>query len=453
MEYPGTTLTRPIRLALLIFFITIFLISAPVLIMYTSGYRYDWQHGLLKETGSINIDIEPKTATAYLNNIRLQEKLPIRLNNITPAKYNLRLTAPGYFDWNKEIDVKNKQTNYTKEIALIKKNRPELVFAGGKPTEESEITNFSVSYDGRFIAFASKKNTFDVLLLDTTNNQTTNIVRTNSLVAPEITWSEQNYYLAITLKNNTNTYSQLHIVNANNPQQIKDIAQNNQSIHKIQWANSTEPQLYYSTAESISIYSPESDRSQLIGENTYIDWYMENGELWTMQIATPTQTYQIIKNTLGFNSVFNQISQANTDANLKILTVRDNTVLTKTDIGSSTFLITSGEVYKLPTQKFTISKYNNWWLLWSDWELWTYSQGEEPNLLNRSGEQLNQVLPLDQYNTLALAWDKKITALFPYYFVAHELFDEQIINPAVDTENKILYFINKNEGGIWKLQY
>ncbi|MBP6859451.1 MAG: hypothetical protein KBC69_02430, partial [Candidatus Magasanikbacteria bacterium] len=95
----------------------------------------------------------------------------------------------------------------------------------------------------------------------------------------------------------------------------------------------------------------------------------------------------------------------------------------------------------------------NWWLLWSEWELWTYSQGEEPNLLNRSGEQLKYTLPLDRYNTLALIWGDRATVLFPYYFVGHDLINEKINLPQADTENKILYFTNEKKDGIWKLVY
>jgi hypothetical protein len=93
MEYPGTKFTKPIRQFMFIFFISAFFIISPLLIMYTAGYRYDWHNGLLKETGSISIDIEPQESVAYLNNIKLQKTPPIRLNNITPATYNTRLSA------------------------------------------------------------------------------------------------------------------------------------------------------------------------------------------------------------------------------------------------------------------------------------------------------------------------------------------------------------------------
>lgn len=93
--------------------------------------------------------------------------------------------------------------------------------------------------------------------------------------------------------------------------------------------------------------------------------------------------------------------------------------------------------------------------MWSQWEAWTYSEGEEPYLLNRSGEHLQEIIPLDKYNTLALTWADKTTVLFPYYLVSHDFINEKIEDLSADTENKILYFINqdKNKEGIWKLNY
>lgn len=423
--------------------------------MYTAGYRYDWRNGLLKETGAISVDVEPKNATVYLNGIKLQDKMPIRLNNIAPAKYSLRITAPGYVDWLKEIEVKNKQTNYTKEISLIKKNKPEILI-------NKKINNYAVSYDGRFLIYSTQKNNAaEIWLWDNDNRQTTILSRLNNMEPATILWAEKNNYALI--GDSILPYSRLMVINAENQLKQTDLIKNNAPIKKFEWGNSSEPQLYYSTKENIFLYSPATDKSQIITKNNYLDWYMENGELWTMQTESSTEQYKITKDTLGFNSVFNRLDATNINLatgqtekeNLQILAARQNTVLLKNDNGSQMILLTNSHKYKIPAKKFIISKYNNWWLLWSRWELWTYSEGEEPYLLNRSGEHLREVMPMDKYNTLALAWADKTTVLFPYYLVSNDFLNEKITNLIADTENKILYFINqdKNKEGIWKLNY
>ena len=430
--------------------------------MYTAGYRYDWHNGLLKETGAISIDVEPKNATIYLNGIKLQDKMPIRLNNIAPAKYSLRITAPEYFDWLKEIEVKNKQTNYTKEISLIKKNKPEILISGPRQNGANKIDNFAVSSDGGFIIYSTQNNgSTEIRLWDNNNRQTTVLSRLNILEATTILWAEKNNYALIA--DSAAPYSRLLVINAENPLKQTNLAKNNTPIKKFEWGNSADPQLYYSTKENIFLYSPITAKSQIITKNNYLDWYMENGELWTMEMESSTKQYKITKDTLGFNSVFNRFDPTDINPatgkieneNLQILSARQNTVLLKNNKNSQIVLLTNANKYKIPAEKFLISKYNNWWLMWSHWEIWTYSEGEEPYLLNRSGEHLQELLPLDKHNTLALVLADKTTAIFPYYLVSHDFLSEKITNLSADTNNKILYYLNqdKNKEGIWKLNY
>jgi hypothetical protein len=455
MEYPNTKFSRKVRLAMLIVFIIAFFVISPIIIMYTAGFRYDWQNGLLKETGAISVDVEPKTATVYLNGIRLQDKMPIRLNNIAPAKYNLRISAPEYFDWQKEIEVKNKQTNYTKEISLIKKGKPEILING-------QVDNINISFDGRFIIYSTQKNnTTEIWLWDNTANQGTILSRLNNKKPLKIIWAEKNNYALIT--DESAPYSRLLIINPENPSKQTDLVKNNSVIKKFQWGNSVEPQLYYSTRDNIFLYSPVTAKAQVVTKNTYIDWYMEDGQLWTMKTDSTTKQYNITRDTLGFNSAFNHLDSTDINlatgkivsSNLQILAARQNTILLKNAKDSEMILLTNSNRYKISADKFLISKYNNWWLLWSQWELWTYSEGEEPYLLNRSGEYLQEVTPMDKYNTLAITWANKTTVLFPYYLATHDLLNEKITDIAADTDNKIIYFVNKtkNKEGIWKLSY
>ncbi len=118
-------------------------------------------------------------------------------------------------------------------------------------------------------------------------------------------------------------------------------------------------------------------------------------------------------------------------------------------------LIAGDKTYDIAGEQFFISKYNNWWLIWTPWELWSYNQGEEPMLLNRSGEQLQDVIALDRYNTLALRWAEKTTILFPYYYVSHNLLNSPVNDVVADSVGRVLYFVGELNGqqGLWKMDY
>tara|TARA_B100001964_G_scaffold242253_1_gene316545 strand:+ start:1365 stop:1622 length:258 start_codon:yes stop_codon:yes gene_type:complete len=85
--------------------------------------------------------------------------------------------------------------------------------------------------------------------------------------------------------------------------------------------------------------------------------------------------------------------------------------------------------------------------------MWTYIENTEPELQIRSGQNLKQVAPLDEYNALSLIWEKSTTYLYPYYLVRGNLFDLPMNQIGTDPKNRIMYFTRRDQGGIWKISY
>lgn len=452
MEYPGTRFVYPIRRATLILFIALFLILSPLIIMYTAGYRYDWANGLLKETGAISIDIEPPEANVFLNGIKLKETMPIRLNNIAPGRYNLSLSASGYYDWTKEIDVKNKQTVYIKEVSLIKKSKPQILISGN-------IQTFALSNDYKYLIYLTQKaNNTEAWLWNTTNHSSVILARLNTLDPMTITWSKNSDY--VTIANQNSPYKNLLFLDATSLLSLTNLSTNTtSSIEKYQW-DPQGPLLYFSTKDKIFSYDPDSGKTQTLTKNNFLDWYAYRGQLETLQINTTTKQYKIISDTLGFKSTFNSFAYNIADdvalSQFKIEMADANKILLKNTHTSEMNIVTQNKNFQISGDKYLVSKYNNWLIVWTPWELWTYSDGaSEPYLLNRSGENLQQAIPLDKYNTLALVWANKTTVIFPYYLVSHDLIAGDIKIADADTNKKILYFIddtNENQG-IWSLEY
>ena len=428
---------------MLIVFIIAFFTISPIVIMYTTGYRYDWQNGLLRETGSVSIDILPKITSVYLNGLKLKNTMPIRLKNITPQKYTLRLTATGYYDWQKEIEVKNKQTTYIKEIQLLKKNKPELLVKG-------RIENVALSGDGQYLVYITQDKKSKVWLRDL-RAQTVSLIMESPLNDdPEVRWAKNNNHF--TLTPSSPPYDYVVVVPAENPDKKIDLVKiNGEAVTKTEWRETSESELYYSTAASIKSFSPDTEQELFIVANRYIDWFMENGALWTLQLTTSTQKLKIVRDTLGFSSEVAEIETDNADLPTKIITALHGSILVGDNSTSNVTLVREDKKFSFNGDNATISKYNNWWLIWTPSELWTYSDGEDPHLLNRSAEKLKQVVPLDKSNTLALVREEKVTALFPYYLIEHDLIDERVNSAAANSDNRTLFYAT--ETGLWKLDY
>jgi len=446
MEYPDTKLTRPVRTGILIAFIALFFIIAPLIIMYTQGYRYDWKNGQRREIGAVSIDVEPTDAVANLGGVDIKTGMPIRLKNITPRKYHLRLSSPEYFDWDKDIEVLNKQTVYIKEIGLIKKNNPELIAS-------LPATEISLSSDGSLLAFVSGQS---VKLLNIQNGQLTDIFFSKKNESLKISWGPDSHWLLIA--GPTAPFTRAIAINADESDKKIDLTTIDNDINKLQWNQSGGTQLVYSTTAKIKSLDLGTGNITLIGKNIYLDWYMENSSLWTVQISTNTKKIKIIQDTLGFASELSIVNSEILPDDHKQLTLamgKNNHALLRSIGQPLMFLVSPVGTYKIAAENFTVSPYNNWWLFWTPWELTAFSENAQPILLNRSGEGLKQVLPLDNHNTLALIWNAKTTALFPYYSVTHDLINYAVDSAATDSVNHILYFGGKidDKQGLWKLEY
>ena len=447
MEYPGAKFTRPIRRALLIFFITLFFVITPIVIAFTIGYRYDWQNGFWKAAGAISIDIEPAQTITFLNGLESKNQMPVRLKNISQGKYDIRLAATGYYDWNKSIEVKDKETTYIKEISLLKKNSPEAIL-------KNSINNFALSPDFRYIIFTEKNalNTkkTDVMLWDSQTGQISQLFITDTSENLNIIWSPKNNCAAI--GDELEEHKKLWIYCL--PNKLIDMALiETLPIKKIIWNNTAQPELFYNTKNQIISFIPQTKQKRTVAANIYLDWYMADGQLWALQKNTTTNQYKIIKDALGFKTEFADIETKISNAKLEILTILSDAVLLKKKTTTEMILVDQNKQSNINGEKFFISPYNNWLLIWTPWELWTYTNGEEPFLLNRSGENLQAVLPLDKYNTLAMIYQNKVTAIFPYYLTNNELLKTKIDRVSADSKNKILYYTIKDKAGLWILKY
>lgn len=459
MEYPDSRLTHGLRLTILITYIIVFLILCPILILYSSGYRYDWKQGFPRRTGAISVNVEPTDVLVYANNVEIPRDLDVqtlsykdevRLTSAPPGKYTIKITKPGYYDWIKDVEVKEMQTVYIKEAILTKKNDPQKI-------DDGQIDTFSLSPNKKYLTYTKKSGDETQIWLRDLVQQSNEQLFTFENTAVTMVWNNDNDWLVVS--NATPPYTSLFIVPIKNIEKKFDLTKlTNEPIEKFQWKEAIDPELFFSTKLKLSSIFPATKKILTLSKNTFLDWNMENGQLWTLANNASTTKIEIDRDTLGFKKEFNSLdgNPLNNEWNkTKILASARDNILLQDRAKMETLLINKAGKFNLGTDQALISEYGNWWLAWSPWELWSAVEGEEPVLLNRSGEQLRKVLPMDKFNALALVWDKNITILYPYYLVTHSFVETPVLDTAVDTKNRIFYFSGnyKEQNGLWTLEY
>lgn len=114
-------------------FILFFLLTAPVMIFYTAGYRYNWQKNKIEQAGVLMVDVKPASTQLFLNNSPLPENRPLRLPDLLPNYYRLEARKDGYFSWQKNLEIKSGQTTLLYDIVLFKNSLPRLLSTGVNP--------------------------------------------------------------------------------------------------------------------------------------------------------------------------------------------------------------------------------------------------------------------------------------------------------------------------------
>ncbi|MGB2762467.1 MAG: hypothetical protein WBC21_02900 [Minisyncoccales bacterium] len=123
-------MSKKTRTILICVLISLFFLITPILILYSQGYRFDFNSpdGGIKitQTGGLFLKVLPKNTEVFLDG-KLNEKTSfffgsVYIDNLLPKKYNIRVEKEGYNIWEKNLEVKEKEVIEAKNIILIPKN-------------------------------------------------------------------------------------------------------------------------------------------------------------------------------------------------------------------------------------------------------------------------------------------------------------------------------------------
>jgi len=111
-------------------FFLIFLAVAPVLLLYTAGYRYNAKKNQLERNGTLIVDSTPSGATIFIDGHTTHETSPVTFLNMAPGWHRLELKKPGFHPWKKTMEVRAEQVSFANDIWLWREHTPSLVLEG-----------------------------------------------------------------------------------------------------------------------------------------------------------------------------------------------------------------------------------------------------------------------------------------------------------------------------------
>lgn len=104
----------------------LFIIAAPLLLAYATGYRWSFTQRRIVKIGAISLQSIPSGASITLNGNLHKTRTPSLITDLTPGRYNVALEREGYHRWEKTLTVEDEKTSFAHAAVLFKRSTPEF---------------------------------------------------------------------------------------------------------------------------------------------------------------------------------------------------------------------------------------------------------------------------------------------------------------------------------------
>jgi len=119
-------MTKRTRTILFLVCLFLFLLIAPTAIFYSQGYRFDFETKKITQTGGLFLKAEPKQVEVFIDG-KLKKKTDFffgsaLIENLLPKKYKIQIKKEGYYPWEKNLEIREKEVAEARKIVLIPEN-------------------------------------------------------------------------------------------------------------------------------------------------------------------------------------------------------------------------------------------------------------------------------------------------------------------------------------------
>jgi hypothetical protein len=132
----------------------LFLIT-PFIVLYSQGYRIDWNLKRIIKTGGFYFKVWPEGAQVFIDG-KFQKKTgflsnSVYINNLTPKEYKIEIKKEGFLTWQKNLEIKDNWVTTSDNVILIPEN-PKFVNLSQK------VEDFFLSPDQRKLIIKEDNN-------------------------------------------------------------------------------------------------------------------------------------------------------------------------------------------------------------------------------------------------------------------------------------------------------
>lgn len=381
---------------LYIFFIALFFIINPLILLYSSGFRFNYKKFKIEKTGAMIIESSPKKAKIYVDNSLTKFSTPAKIRFLHPDIYTLNIKKDSYFDWTKDVLIQSGLTTFLKNIILVKKDTPRLAINGDVEWIEP-IKNTSSA------VYLEKSSEGEILkLFDTRLNTSTAlfIFPAKNLVE-KIGWSNDKNKLLLSASSAGS--SSYYILSLDSRKIIKIPIKIFRSYESIKWDNLNSDYLYALKSNILYQVNTLTLETRPIFAEKIIDYAIFGLDAY--YISKENNSAFLYKKTLFDNSEIQKIELPD-NSNYSLDSKNENMVEIINISNNNLYIIDTEIFQKIEernSQQYAISlgksKNTSWAndgsqiLFYNDYEIYSHNlKKDSKNIIDRSGTGINKAI-------------------------------------------------------------
>ncbi|HCJ52378.1 MAG: hypothetical protein A2898_02985 [Candidatus Kerfeldbacteria bacterium RIFCSPLOWO2_01_FULL_48_11] len=206
-----------IRRLYLIATVLVFLITAPLLVSYSRGWRYDMDQHRIIQTGSFTVTSIPNSVDVRLNG-SLINTTPIRSQRFTPGTYVLSLSKDGWISREQTITIQAGQATVVEDVVLIKDDPEPVRMLDGNIVMLESSPDYS-----RRIAVVETNEGFDLFFNEDPLGDF-RLIRSVQNSPRDIRWSSDQTSALVTFEKENGQYPEYLVVSASRVEFIPEIS-------------------------------------------------------------------------------------------------------------------------------------------------------------------------------------------------------------------------------------
>jgi hypothetical protein len=119
-------MSSKLRLVIFLAFVLMFLIAAPLLVLYTAGYRFDMTSGRIVHTAVLNMSSVPRNANVLIDGELEEDRTPSVIETVLPGEHEIVLEKEDYISWKQTLFFESRETTFA-DVILFLDEQPETI--------------------------------------------------------------------------------------------------------------------------------------------------------------------------------------------------------------------------------------------------------------------------------------------------------------------------------------